>query len=137
MKKLIMIIAATAIFTGTVNAQAQKEKPRQENNQSKTPADLAKNRTNKMIERFAFPKDLFEKIYPLKLERITLVKKAKETSPPNKELMKQANKKYVDGLKSVLTLEQFAKVKAAWEEAKAKRKEGKAQTKEVVLPEDE
>lgn len=137
MKKLMMIIATTAMLAGTANAQANAAKPKQEKNQSKSPADLAKIRTNKMIERFAFPQDLFDKIYPLKLERITLVRKAKETSPPNKELMKQANKKYVDGLKSVLSAEQFAKVKAAWDEAKAKRKEAKTQTKEVVLPEDE
>ncbi len=114
----------------TINAQGQDKKAgnAKQKNATLSNEELAKKCTDKMIQKFAFPQDLSANIYPVNLEHISSVRKAKATSPPDKAALNAAHQKHRAGIQSALTPEQFAKVKKAWDEAKAEKKaeKGKA-----------
>lgn len=127
MKKVMFMLVALLIAATSVNAQgkgkaAGKGKAK---NANASVEELAHKRADKMVAKFGFPQELKEKIYTLKFERITAIRAAKATQPVDKSAVKSANEKYKAGLQSVLTADQFAQVKKAWEAAKAKKKDSK------------
>ncbi len=133
MKRIMMMVVALLVSATAVNAQAQKATMKAKNADSKveraemTVEDMAKKRTDGMIKRFGFPQSLYAKIYPLQLNRINEMHKARATEPMDKTAMRVASETYKTSLQKVLTPAQFQQVKQAWAEARAKHKEGKGE----------
>lgn len=138
-----MMVIALLVTATAVNAQGRGpgKGPRPEGGkgemQNLSPEEHAKKRTEGMIKRFGFPQDLYAKIYPIQLERMVAVKKARATEPADKAAMKTANLNYKAGLKKTLTATQYQQVEQAWAEAKAKRQQNKGDKGPKGAPHDE
>ena len=117
MKTIQMSIAFLFLCTITF-AQGRQGRPAR---QEKSPEEQAKNRTEMLATKIGLTEDQKAKVYEAKLQRIIATKEAKKTSPPNQELMKAANMKYSETMKTILTPEQMEKVKAMAKEWKNKR----------------
>lgn len=117
MKTIQMTIAFLFLCTITF-AQGRQGRPAR---QEKSPEEQAKNRTEMLATKIGLTEDQKAKVYEAKLQRIIATKEAKKTSPPNQELMKAANMKYSETMKTILTPEQMEKVKAMAKEWKNKR----------------
>ncbi len=116
--KTINITLAFLFLCTLTFAQGRQGRPAR---QEKSPEEQAKNRTEMLATKIGLSEDQKAKVYDAKLQRILASKEAKKTSPPNQELMKAANMKYSETMKTILTPEQIEKVKAMAKDWKNKR----------------
>jgi len=147
MKKMMIVMAVLTIALNHLNAQGKSAeaktkntsssnyttvsstKPGKDKNSGLTNEQLATKQVDGMIKRFAFPSDLKVKLYPIFLERLQVVRKAKSADVKDTKAISAANAKFRTQLQQVLSADQFATVKKAWEEKKEKLKKAKTKGK--------
>jgi hypothetical protein len=140
MKKMILVVALSVIVISFTNAQGKSESAKGKNpkaqvgtaagnhekakgkNAGLNNEELATKQATGFVKKFALTAEMNEKLYPIFLERITTVRKAKSTETVDKKAVSAANKKFKASLKKVLTPEQFSMVKKYLDEKKAKDK---------------
>lgn len=123
MKKVILIAAGFMALTAVSQAQeAPKEKANMEtsSNTGKTPEIQAQKHVDDLNATVSLTEEQKPKVYTLSLEKVnkTQAIRTKYKGQPNsreaaREEMAVVKKAYHEGLKSVLTVEQFEKMKAA------------------------
>jgi hypothetical protein len=130
MKNIFFVIACTLVTITFANAQG-KSTVAKDKNAGLTNEQLATKRVDGFIKKFAFPSDLKEKLYPIFLDRIQVVRKAKSAEVKESKAISAANAKFKTQLQQVLSADQFATVKKAWEEKKEKLKKAKGKGKKI------
>ena len=120
-KNLVKMILAVIITLMGINALAQNDtKPK------RTPEEIAQKMTDKMNEKLGLNSEQYQSVYSLFLENAQWRQQNMQSFNGDKEAMKQAFKERMQQnktkLQSILTTEQFNKLKEIRKENKGKHK---------------
>ena len=122
MKKLMMILAFTALAFGTYAQRGSRKEVK--------PEEIAQKSAEKMKDELGLSEDQYQKVLLLQEVRAEKMKQRREEMMARREEMKAERDSYQRELKGILTAEQYASLEAKREERKEHFKKHRLERKD-------